>query len=101
RETVPNASEALRGPLRAWIDDGLDGLDLEEAVVGNLAGATVSGSGSEGAPPVFTLESAFGLSPALSTFAPSGDALWTAQADDTVLIGVGLTFDPIGFQLGV
>jgi len=95
REALPNAAEALRGPLRGWIARGIEALDLEQAVVGELRGAEV-----EGTPPEFTLDSAFGLSPALSTFASAGDTLWTAQADDTVLIGVGLTFDPAGFQLG-
>lgn len=100
RDALPNASVALRSNLGSWIQSGVDGLDWEHALVGDLAGAVVEGSSTESAPPTFTLDSAFGLSPALSTFAPSGSTLWNAQADDTVLIGVGLAFDPIGFQLG-
>jgi len=95
REVLPNAAEALRGPLRGWIDSGVLELDLDEAIVGELQGA-----GVEGADPAFTLDSVFGLSPSRSTFAPNGPARWTAQADDTVLIGVELSFDPGGFLLG-
>jgi len=94
RAALPNAAELVRGPLRELITNGLDAMSFDQIVVGSLQGAGV------GAPPALTLESVLGMAPETATFAGASDAVWTTQADDTVLIGMTLEFDPGGLLLG-
>jgi hypothetical protein len=61
----------------------------------------LASSADEGSPPTLSLVSALGLSAQASTFVTTGQASWRAQADDTVLVGADLGFDPNGLLLGV
>jgi hypothetical protein len=94
RAALPDATELVRGPLGAFIANGVDAMGLDATFVGELQGA------SAGSAPSLTLESALGMSPETATFTGIGDAVWSTQADDTVLVGMTLEFDPEGLLLG-
>jgi hypothetical protein len=94
RSTLPDGGASLRTALGGWLTDGVHGLNFGELVVGQLKGA----SGS--AAPHFTVESVLGLSPDLSSFELAGKPTWSAEPDDSVLVGLQLRFDPVGLVLG-
>ncbi len=93
RDALPDGAQALRSTLGGWIASGVAAMPFDAALVGDL-------TGNSGSPPTLSLTSAFGLAAATSTFVPAGKTSWSAQADDSVLIGLGVSFDPAGLLLG-
>ena len=88
------AIELLQRPLRAWIETGLAELHGSPGLVGELKGAP-------GEPtPTLTLSSVLGLTPARSGFKPLGAPTWQAATNDSVLIGMGMQFEPATLLLG-
>src|SRR6185295_18696512 len=94
RKALGSAAEsALRAPLDAWIGEALAGLPSRGGIVAELEGV------ADGAPAI-TLQSVFDLTPTRSTFELAGDPSLTFDADDGLLLGASMTFDPRGFLLG-
>jgi hypothetical protein len=92
----PAAPTAIRDPLTRWLDAGLANLQANPSLGLRLRGV----AGQTG--PTVSLTSVLGLTPARSGFSPSADGAptWQASANDNVLIGFGLTFDPATLLLG-
>jgi hypothetical protein len=87
------APDVLRGPLSAWLSEGVAALRTGGGIVAKL-------EGSADEAPVITLKSVFGLSVTHSTFDVVGDASLDVDAADGMLIGAGLEFQPEGLLLG-
>jgi hypothetical protein len=95
RAALPGGSRALSTPLDRWISDAVDDFDFKRLLVGEIDGTQTPSN-----PPKFTVNAALGHTPSLSTFASAGSVTWEAQADDTVLIGANVTFEPGALLLG-
>jgi len=89
RTALGGGSGALRAVLGRFVEAGLDALDGKAALVGDVVSVPSSTT------PAVSLESAFGLSARRASFGVTGASTWDAQADDSVLVGFGLSFDPL------
>lgn len=87
------SGNALGNALGSFVAAGLDAFDTNAAFVGDFASVPNT------AAPDVGMKSVFGLSASRASFTPTGTSTWKAQPDDSVLVGFGLTFDPIALLL--
>lgn len=82
-----NAARCLRDPVQRWLSAGLAALNAPDALSGKLT-PTVTGEAS------FTPLSIGGALPLDAGLPKSLSATWSADSSDTLLIGLGLNWQP-------
>ncbi|HKO52086.1 MAG TPA: hypothetical protein VJV79_30460, partial [Polyangiaceae bacterium] len=81
-----SADRRLRDPARRWLTAGLLALDAPDALVGQVH---ASGGGA-----LFSLRSVGQVAPSSAGFPGPFPGTWSADSDDTVLLGLELNWQP-------